>query len=498
VTRRTSELAWTAQPSEPSIHFAMPQRLLSSRVPVELAIVEFDPKVGEELFLSCTVGREDGPQIKRTGGGPPWMQRIGRPADELTHHFAMRCGSWLIREEMRADEIEVAGLQLAEARRSRIAESDIEVLLETVAELPSLPSHEGHFQCRHPGYEVVGMTGCSNLTMNNWTVAFLNDGLTHPPGTLVRLASEGTERTYSCLVKWKSRRGPGRVTIEDVQFKRNVRHPNEKVWVRSDSTWLPRADRIEFAVSSQQVIRAGEVVPLVTTCHQFSDLRHLLQMPNLNPEAPLYATEKPARGPGFRPRQYFSRDQFADLWLGEEELLKRDFPNLLRAALSGPVILSLPPGSTEQSLHGALSLDGYREVQNALEVLQPGDWRFVKRNPQEKALEIYFRRNKYCWTMIGLTRESRRILCLAADGVPARTGFTVEQAAERLREAGAHDALVIDEALSVFQIVSADDGRLAATVRPKRGRSRAVFIFARPRLAVPDARAEDTPGALRS
>ena len=462
----------------------MPRVLLSSRVPVDLSIVEFDPIVGEEIFLTYTWDREEGPPIKRTGMGPPFMQRIGGRVNAwIMHPFALRAGSWLIRDTMGAEELNEATQELQESRRREIQTQDLEVLKETIDELKSLPSHEGRFRTAYPNHEVIGIQGCGDLTMNYWNVAFINDRLGKRPNTLICLRDEPLDhRTYSCLVKWKTEHGPGRVTIEDLQFKANVRadRVNEMVWVRFGASWLPRAERIAFAVSNQQVIRDGKIVPTVTSCHQFSDLRHLIQMPNLNPEGPLHAAERSVKEGRYRPRTYFGKPQYEDLWLGEKELLNDASQNLVRAALSGPVFLNFPDGADKQVLRGALSLSGYREVPNPLDVLEKGDWRFVERGPQVTVLEIYFKRNTYSWTMIGLTPENRRILCLACSGFPGKSGYLLEEAAERLLEAGAHNALLIDEGADVFQMVAEGDGQLRETLPGKRRRIRATFIFAQP------------------
>jgi hypothetical protein len=394
-------------------------------------------------------------------------------------------GTWLIQEDMRQAELEYAQKELDAARDRHVPEEDLEVLRRTVEELPFVRSHEGVFRDCYPDHEIIAQQGCGDLTMNAWNVAFLNSQVAEDPPTLVCLPQERLEyRTYSCLVKWKaSEDRAGRITIEEVQFHRraNVREPNQMVWVRFGDRWLPRGDSIEFAVSNQQVIREGELVPVVTTCHQFGDLRHLIQMPNLNPNQPLYLGEERGSNGGFRPRQYFGRDQFGDIWLGEEAFLQDETQNLLRAALSGPVFLDFPSGANEERLRGAMGLAEYREVPSVLDPLAPGEWRFVRRSPQVTVVEIHFKRNTYGWTMIGLSLDNRQILCLACTGRPGGGGHALEDAAEILLQAGARAALLVDEGADVFQKVRWGDGPLTDMVPRLRRRVRATFIFARPR-----------------
>jgi hypothetical protein len=419
----------------------------------------------------------------------------GKPGQTTTDAFGLRLGTWLIQEDLRTGEEDEAQKALAKAREDRKPKADVDVLERTLRELKpgGIRAHDAVFAELYPGYEIVGHQGCGDLTMNAWNVAYFNcdlgqDGARgqHPP-TLVCLPSEPTHlRTYPCLVKWKgSEVGLGRLNIEEVQFRRTreVNETNEMVCVRYGETWLPRGDRIEFAVSNQQVIRNGAIVPIVTSCHQFGDLRHLLQMPNLNPAQALYPGEPPRPGGKdlYLPRDYFNTDQFGDIWFGEEAFLKDTSQNLVRAALAGPVFVEPPPGATIRRLHGAFSRAGYQEARSATEPLSPGYWRSVRRTPQETVVEVYFKRNTYGWTMVGLSADNRRILCLACTGRPGVTGYTLEQAAEILLRAGASSALLMDEGADVFQKLRRDDGEMVDMVPRLRRRLRSTFIFARPR-----------------
>jgi hypothetical protein len=461
----------------------MPKQLLLSKVPEELSIVEFNLDDQEEVFLTYTWGLKRGPGIRRTGQGPPYMDLIGGHHMEITTHPSiLRLGTWLIQEQMRAAEIAETQSDLTKAQAAKNLE-DIKILNQTKKELQSIRAHDTFFKTVYPGYEIIGQQGCGDLTMNEWNVAFINNELGEEPPTLVCLRTEELRyRTYSCLVKWKpSESRQGQITIEDLRFnhEETAQEPNNIVRVRFGDEWLPRGDLIEFAVSNQQVIREGQIIPITTTCHQFSDLRHLLMLPNLNPKGPLYRGEPSKPDGSYRPRQYFGKEQSEDIWLGEANFLQE--VNLLRAALSGPVFLPFPPGATQLSLRGALAQVGYREMLSDLEPLSPGEWRFVERSPVEWVLEVYFKRNTYGWTMIGLSSDNRRLLCLACTGQASHTGYTLEQAANFMLQAGARNALLVDEGNDVFQRVRWDGGGMTEMVQSKRRRLRSIFTFARPR-----------------
>jgi hypothetical protein len=477
------------------------RQLVLSQIPVELSIVEFDladERDPLELFLTYTWEYAGGPGITRDGIGPPHMNfAVGR---HTAHPAGLRYGCWLVREEMLDQELLEVQNDLDEANRQHAPGRDIAELQRTVAWLHNtreeiarrnrgeasesyVHAHDAVFASRYPGYEIVAQQGCGDLTMNYWTVAYVNNELVEKPpgGAMVHLLKEPVnDRVYSSLVKWRpSEGGMRRMTIEDTIFD----GPEKDVSVRYHDEWIARGRIIEFALSNQQVIRDGAVVPVVTTCRQFSDIRHLLQVPNINPEAPLYPGEPSNENGQYRPRLYYNALRSNDIWLGEEAFIKSAaIENLLRTALSGPVILDFPPNTDERSLRGIMQIAKYHEVRNQLAPLGPGDWRFVSRDDHEHLLEFYLKRNTYGFTMIGLDADGRKMLWLASRGTPTIDGFTIEEAAEQLRAAGAWNALLIDEGFDVMQAVRWD-GNLTEMVRRRRQRMRATFIVGRQRHA---------------
>ncbi len=448
-------------------------------MPVEMSIVSYDLTDGEEAFLSYTWARSHGPPLVRTGIGPPSMRVIdGGPKVATTHPIGLRLGTWLVLEERR--EAERAEIEKALALVGYHS-PEAAVLRKARDELAHLPAHDIVFRELMPDYAIVGMHGCGDLTMNEWKVAFIDGALAEDgKATIVAVSDEPLDlRRYSCLVKWKSRYGgQPRMSIEEIQFKRPEevdRSTSNLVWLRYKDSWLPRGADMEFAISSPQVIRDGEVISAITSCHQFGDLRHLLQLPNLNPPGELYFNEK---NPG-RPREYFGKKQTADIWLGEKTLIDGKH-NLIRAALKAPITIPTPPNCTEEQLRGALDLARYEMVESPTAPLSRGQWRYTDLVDGEKTdtIEIFFRRNTYSWTMLGLSKDNTRVYCLAATAVVSETGFQLEKAAEQLRDAGAWNALVIDEGFDVFQRILEDD-RFVEPVKLKRNRLRAVFVFGR-------------------
>jgi hypothetical protein len=451
----------------------VPKQIIKLSSEPRLSIVSYNLEAGEEAFLSYTLQRAQGPPLRRTGEGPPDMQVVNQdPQSRTSHPFGLRLGTWLVRKDLHQSESDA----LEEAAKALSPNSPHRGVLKLAREeMATIRAHDEKFEERMPEYEIVGMQGCGDLTMNYWNVAYVSGSLAEDPnGSIVAIADEPLEkRHYSCLVKWKPNgSGRSRMSIEEASFNLQGDHRNNKVWIQTRGKSLPRSGSIEFAISNQQVIRDGEVVSAVATCHQFSDLRHLLQMPNINPtRGPLYEGEKQP----YLPRTYFGKAQEADIWFGEKFLLAGKV-NLLRAALKGPVVMPRSECDNDQ-LRGAMKAARYTEVMNTTAPLIEGQWR--KTNIEsDDMIEVFFRRNTYGWSMLGLTKDNRYLLSLACEADAGKTGMKLEDAAEIFRQHGAWNALLIDEGWDVFHRIGADE-----PVPLRRNRLRCVFIFAHRRNA---------------
>jgi hypothetical protein len=451
-----------------------------------LSIVEFTPGNEEEIFLSYSWDRWRGPGIRRPGDRAPSMLKFDEPWRETTDPDEQRLGTSFIDEQ--AKELEKRNAQqaldrarkaLEEAQDKGATEETIKILEEKIGILERRldfahagPAYTKEFSEVYPDHELIGQQGCGDLTMNLWYVAYVNsklNGRTMNKPLLYLQEEPVSERTYTCLVKWKK---PYRVTIEeDVRFN-----------VLSGAPWQVQIsgkradDRIEFAVSGKQVIREGKLVDLRGVVHQFADIRHLLQLPTINPKGELFPGD-----PG-RPRFYYGRFWEDHVWFGEAQLL--DDWNLQRAALVGPVVLNRlykGMGASKEQVEGAMQLAGYSSPRDP-KSLQEGEWRFIPWD--DNLVEVYFKRSRYPWGMIGVDRKQERILCLACNGHQGRTGYTLEEAVnlfiDQTRSQGIEiwSALLMDEGNDVFQKAFLDR-ELKVTVPLRRPQLRASFIVAR-------------------
>ncbi len=463
---------------------------------IAFSVVEFDPTIGEEIFLSHSTGQgqEHGPGIRRPGDRSPSMRRfwdLDNPFSETTDPDEQRLGTWFTDEDsfrdeerdLREVETELGSASPSgdEEKRKR-SERKSQVLQATVDMGRTGGIHTEGFRANHldpdgrPLYEIIGQQGCGDLSMNFWYVALISSWQTSLRPKLIWLYEEPlTDREYDCLVKWKN---PCSITLE--QGVRFAPEANEGGRVRIGSNWVH--DRIEFAVSGKPIVRDGSPVDFRSIVHQFADVRHLLQLPNINPAGPLYSSEPAPANQG--QRYYYGREWRDAVWLGEKQLLE-DW-NLQRAAIAGPVVLDRLYGGMGVSIEqvqGAMGQARYRSPSDRRK-LEMGEWQFVPWN--NNLIEVYLRRSAYPWGMIGVNKdkEKPRFYFAACNGHQGRTGFGLDEALERFFEAVQNrndelwSVLLFDEGNDVFQKAWLD-GSLQTTVPLRRRQVRATFIVAR-------------------
>ncbi|HEY4933483.1 MAG TPA: toll/interleukin-1 receptor domain-containing protein [Terriglobales bacterium] len=374
--------------------------------------------------------------------------------------------------------------------------------------------------------EIVFMQGCGDLTMNLWNVAFVSDkscyrtegwDLLHSPDEPLN------DREYTCLIKWNCKRDD--IDLRKVAQTQRVVYPYQISRLRFMAPWLDRRESpkrhvflgdlpighlIEFAVYGKQIY-SGDIVDksqqlddclqerLRAVVPQFSDVRHIYRLPNLNP--PINFPEGETASAGLndyrkQPRYLFNERTLDDMWLCERGLIHGD-RNLRVAALNQAIHIDKRElGAPENWIKFVLRKevdrygnDAYVENEAGSE-LKKGQWRWIKEG-RENWLEIFFRSNHYPCSMIAVTAEdegkgrsrdekgtvvdTKEIFFCVHGHNYGRYGCTVPEAAKFLAESGAYNILVFDEGEDVFQLVQKKGGGLKQTVPLKRAQIRCVF-----------------------
>ena len=408
----------------------------------------------DELFLLYSKGFEHGPPINRDGMGEPSMEDRNRPERKITNPIEQRRGTWLI-DNHQAKKIE-------EDLIKEDASIDGDTRDQWLKELNDTSNYFDKFDKEyHKKYKIIGMQGCGNLTMNEWFIAYLNSDFTLNKKKFIHVLSEKfSERIYSCLVKWKAKSKP--YTIEDLRFDVHV----QGIRLAKDNSEI--TNDIEFAVFGQKLVEKGELVYFGKIATQFADIRHLYRLPNINPNVEFDPKKVPQSK---RPRMVFMQPRSHDVWFGERQMTREEYLDLLIHALTEPVILDRNfdgMGALWDLIKATFARSGYRKISEENTPQGRGEWRKYS----EKLVQIYFQRNVYAYTMIGLDDQGN-IIASAAGGLAGRIGQTIEAMAYNMISAGCCQVLLIDEGNDVFQWVNGD-----YTVKPQRGRLRAVLVFA--------------------
>ncbi len=473
------------------------------------AVMYFTGTRKEDIHLLYSLEREHGPGIIRDGVGPPRMALINRPWETTTNPLIQRMGTWFIKKELKEKFINEK--EFEKKLTGLVPNKEINKLVQ---ELKDTQDYWSYFK-EHYGEKkkIVGLQSFGDLTMNLWNVAFVNlpenskEAAKVPK--LIFLGDEPiNDRIYTCLVKWrKGSQGKRPVSIESLRFSRYVydENPkNPKVVMMAESEDAI-ADQIEFAASGQLLIRNGELIKPQEIVHQFSDIRHLLALPNLNPNGPLYKKDKNILDKMKRPRFYFGYERYDDVWFGESQLIADR--NLRRAALTGAIELSrLYPGANEEQIKAALRFQTikeghkfraqsfYEEGQNPPHPLGPSQWRFVMED--RSLVVVRLRPNIYPCSILGVTNAGD-VVCftwrgnyttppgytILHDDVTIKGERVISAARELLnRSSGLTDAILLDEGNDVRHEVFDPDPdvngwRELVIDEKNRDQVRAIFLF---------------------
>jgi hypothetical protein len=279
-------------------------------------------------------------------------------------------------------------------------------------------------------------------------------------------------------------------------------------------------DDVEFAIYGKPVLWEGRVlVPEGPgdIINEFSDLRHVFALPDLNrdPSLPEIRTEKVKKGKTVaegtdidqelideyrklkdkrltmaqeyfidkferlrrnlsKPRLFFGVEQDAACWLLERELLRDPKRGRAKEASRGPIIVPIADlGAQKDWIHYRLLEAGYVHYERPQDVAREGEFAWdasAGQVPDLPDLRIYLKRATYPCTLIGIgsldekpegveTRGEGNALYMLAWGHDFDyANHSIWDCAEALRAAGAEYALCMDEGQDVFQcfVPSAD------------------------------------------
>ena len=445
----------------------------------------------EEVFLSHSKDLPHGPGIVRDGLGPPWMELIDKPGKITTNDKEQRYLSWFIDEDSKDAVVKDCADKPHEYETNNYGPYD------WLRHFRQLPSHADIFKQDYPDYKIVGIQGAGDLTMNEYNVAFLNSKQTSNNDTLIYLPQEPlTHRKYTCLVKWKYLNNGNKMTIEEnITF---TSFPVPKVMQNNEDI----TNNIEFAIFGQQVIKNGQLVDFINIIEQFCDIRHAVNLPNLNPrenpeDPKTYLVElKPHTTPGIEPkiadmfylfpRFFFGGIRTYDVWLGEAQLLA-DL-NLRRSAIKIPILLNILHeglGAPRPLVEAVMKRFGYIKKDDTDNIKEKLEWRFLPSDPTKSGdwIEIFLKAGGYPCSMVGIKNgpngEPNSVFFAAY-----RCGYglkdieknkPIHTVADEFRQiTGVDNVLLFDEGGDVFQkVYDKNENSLKLLVPSEQNKARA-------------------------
>jgi hypothetical protein len=368
-------------------------------------------------------------------------------------------------------------------------------------------------RARHSIFKHIVLQGCGDVSMNYWNICFLpkddppenRDRLIHVPGEPV------DDREYSCLISWDAQMPAGSAnelrrysscgkvfsagantpTLSIGRVRINQYGKTSQLRLVTGQEPLDIDEIVRYAVYGQRLAWDGHVVEPRSVAPEFSDVRHLLNLPNLNFDfkkpsgnevaevdtawakahddasnaglGDLFRSETCPEAFREHPRYMFGVPATHDVWLGERVLLPTD--SLLQAACEHPVEIELSQLGTPWDWITVCMIHwGYTLKRNRDEVIDRGDFAWDRIDPAKPRLIVFFLKALYPCTLVGigklLEKESPRtdnepygdlFLLAWGHGFNNDQGYTIFDCAKLLVDLGAKAVLLIDEGGDVFQ-----------------------------------------------
>lgn len=303
-------------------------------------------------------------------------------------------------------------------------------------------------------WQIVGAQGCGDLTMNPWHLAVIKDKLVDNIPQFPHLGLQYdrdfmepyVDRDYFCLVKHKG----GETAFKVIRFAQNNDNLDDPVAYIDGKSVDPNS--IELLFSGKPIVQNDIILPLYTVIDKYQDIRHIFATPRIMFKEPKAVKGKSVRFISFGEHYLFDSDPVTAL-------------NRRRQALTSSLMIPISeiPGLPTIDKQAELFKDIKKQwlEDDNIEVFspprEPGQYRFVKREDRVEYIDIYFRRNVFPFSAIGIKRRKDKciLVCLASHGKQFMIGDTVETMAEKMYHyGGCSDAMIMDEGFDVFQMVN--------------------------------------------
>jgi hypothetical protein len=390
------------------------------------------------------------------------------------------------------------GFEIACLQQSADVNSLLRKILTFLASLASLVHLEIHSGCIPENATHVVVQGAGDISMNLWNIAAISEegGL-----RLIHAHQENVEsRQYSCLLAFKEDVGAnmtgvtaktfggdipraGKLAIGRVRLNRYMPRPEQVQLVLSDGNTSFIGEEIDYAIYGQCLVWKNVCKTPHEVVREFSDIRHILHMPSLNPSwnhdesrkwiqkaredksrpslPACFFSEKLEHAFACKPRFLFGVPAVDEVWLGEHAFLKN--PEILSAACDHPVEIPLADlGAPLDWVTVCMRAYGCTWRSSTDSVQTRGEFAWNLLDPTDPRLVWFPDVARYPCTLVGVGKirertsdrapEAPAVFLLAwGHAFDEDQRYSIFECARVLRDLGADAVLLIDEGKDVFQ-----------------------------------------------
>ena len=353
----------------------------------------------------------------------------------------------------------------------------------------------------------IVLQGCGDVSMNSWHICYVGGKeprLIHVPGEPL------DDREYSCLISWEDSvdgdlaeklarysdhvfsTGAGLTPgISIGRLRINQYGSGDRVRLNLSEEAIEVDRFVRFAVYGKPLAWGGKVLQARRIAREFSDVRHLLALPNMNPPSNQASPEQliddwgnarnralelgfqDLMGPHItsmfqqQPRYMFGVLAEHDVWLAERVLVESDV--LLQSACEHAIEIPLSElGASWDWITVCLMRNGYEFKKHRETVTEPGEFTWDTIDPANKRLVVFFGQAIYPCTLVGIGRlggnwapddsqaagsDDLFLLAWGHEFAKMDQKYSVFDCARYLVDLGAQAVLLMDEGRDVFQFV---------------------------------------------
>ncbi|MCX5678999.1 MAG: UTP--glucose-1-phosphate uridylyltransferase [Candidatus Omnitrophica bacterium] len=301
------------------------------------------------------------------------------------------------------------------------------------------------FKAAHSELEIIAVLPHGNAMTNEGFVIFSGGKLYHTIKEIEQPDAKG--KTYTCFVSWKDKWEGKKYSVKELEFRGN------EVFV--SGTASPITDKINYAVSGQQLVKGSEAVPIASLYDKLVDPKQIFIYPHFK----------------YKDSEGNDRDLFfgmAAMYKNKElfEKVLKPEPEFIEFSRAELVDLGI---NANDVIKTAMDELGYKE--EADYILTPS------------MIKIRLKLNPYAHNLIGVNDKGDIVTITCTGDSKKHKGITITDLQDFVIKNGVKDMIMLSNGTDI-QILDGNGKRLVESANKARTEMPAVIIIAKKRLSV--------------